>query len=340
MSVYNGEKYLEQAIESILDQTFRDFEFIIINDGSTDETSQILQRKQRSDARINIYDQENRGLIASLNKGCRLAKGKYIARMDADDISVPDRFENQVNHLENHPETGVLGTWIKIIDQGGAPQFSWRYPTDPSLVKWTLLFRDCVAHPSVMMRRQALLSLNFYRPEALHVEDYDLWARATTRTQIANLPQFLYIYRAWEGNICSRFSKLQQKNITGMIMPLMMECLLEHEVPHETLVALRQISMGAPIENRLQTKAVGKIIRDLHKAYLRKNTLTPVEGNRISKDAGERLYALASFASRSSMLQGLKLYMHALRLKPQLFSFQFMKKVMRRCASHSIEVAR
>jgi glycosyltransferase involved in cell wall biosynthesis len=340
MAVYNGENYLEEAVQSILDQTFRDFEFIIINDGSTDDTPQILQRKERSDFRISTYHQENRGLISSLNRGCRLSKGKYIARMDADDISLPDRFEKQANYLEEHPEIGVLGTWVKIIDEDGVQQSSWKYPSAPSLVEWTLLFRDCVAHPSVMMRREALLSLDFYRPEALHVEDYDLWARATTVTQIANLPQFLYIYRAWDGNICSRFSKIQQKNITGMIMPLMIERLLGHEVPHETLVALRQISMDSPIENRSQTKAVGKIIRDLRKAYLRKNALTPVEGKKISKDAGERLYALASFASKSSMLQGLKLYVYALGLQPQLFSLHFIKKFMRRRASHSIEVGR
>jgi hypothetical protein len=340
MSVYNGEKYLDQALQSVLDQTFRDFEFIIINDGSTDATSQILGRKARSDFRISIYNQKNRGLIASLNRGCHLAKGKYIARMDADDISAPDRFEKQVSHLENHPEIGVLGTWVRIIDKGGAPQFSWSYPTDPSLVKWTLLFRDCVVHPSVMMRRETISSLDFYRPEALHIEDYDLWARATPVTKIANLPEVLYIYRAWEGNICSRFSKTQENKITCIVMPLMMQRLLGHRVPHETLVALRQISMDAPLKARLQTKEVGKLIRDMHHAYLTKNTLSAAEARRVSKDAGERLYTLASFAFRFSICQGFRLYVHALRLNPQLFSLQFMKKVIKRFAHHPVQVPR
>src|SRR4030042_1971241 len=102
MSVYNGEKYLKEAVESILNQTFRDFEFIIINDGSTDGTGAILASYQQKDARIRIYNQENQGLIASLNRGCQLARGEYIARMDADDISLPQRLQRQLDYMEAH----------------------------------------------------------------------------------------------------------------------------------------------------------------------------------------------------------------------------------------------
>jgi hypothetical protein len=191
-----------------------------------------------------------------------------------------------------------------------------------------------------MMRRKTISPLDFYRPEALHIEDYDLWARAAPVTKIANLPEVLYIYRAWCGNICSRFSKTQEKKITRIIMPLMMQRLLGYNVPHDTLVALRQISMDAPLKDRFQTKKVGKLIRDIHHAYLKKTSLTAAQAKRVSKDAGKRLYTLASFASRSSIWQGLPLYVHAVRLNPQLFSLQFMKKLIRGLAHHPVKVPR
>ena len=109
MSVYDGERFLREAIDSILTQTFHDFEFIIVNDGSTDGSAAILDSYAKSDARLRVYDQANRGQCASDNRGCKLARGKYIARMDADDVSTPDRLEKQIAFLENHPKVGLLG---------------------------------------------------------------------------------------------------------------------------------------------------------------------------------------------------------------------------------------
>ena len=119
MPAYNAAEYLDEAIRSILNQTFRDFEFIIINDGSTDDSISILDKQQKLDSRIRVYHQENQGMIAALNRGCRLARGKYIARMDADDISLPGRLEKQLKYMERHPQIGILGTWIYSIDKNG-----------------------------------------------------------------------------------------------------------------------------------------------------------------------------------------------------------------------------
>ncbi|HAS7841575.1 TPA: glycosyltransferase family 2 protein, partial [Vibrio cholerae] len=133
MSVYNGEKYLGEAIDSILKQTFSDFEFIIINDGSTDKTLEIIKSYMKKDDRIVLVSRENKGLIVSLNEGLDLAKGQYIARMDADDISIKSRFEKQIEFLDSNPDIGVCGTWVEVFGENIKSK-KWKMPTqDPDL---------------------------------------------------------------------------------------------------------------------------------------------------------------------------------------------------------------
>jgi glycosyltransferase involved in cell wall biosynthesis len=212
MSVHNASAVVGQAIESILKQTFTDFEFIIVDDGSTDGSRKILRKYAEQDKRIKLYVQPQSGLIASLNKYCRLATGKYIARMDADDVSLPARLEKQTQFLEMHPKIGVLGTWIQDIDLQGKPIIEWPVPSEPAVVRWFLFFGNCVGHPSVMMRRDLFERLGYYRPEALHVEDYDLWIRAAEITGVANLPEVLVQYRVSANSVSGRNATLQEQN--------------------------------------------------------------------------------------------------------------------------------
>ncbi len=212
MPVYNSDGVVAEAVESILNQTFRDFEFIIVDDGSRDATPQILRRYASRDNRIKLYTQENCGLIATLNRYCRIAVGKYIARMDADDISLPTRFEKQFRFLERNPEIGVLGTWIQDLDEKRAPIIEWPVPADPVVVRWFLLFGNCIAHPSVMMRRDLMERLGYYRPDAIHVEDYDLWIRALEVTRLANLPEILVQYRMSAGSVSNQNLAIQKAN--------------------------------------------------------------------------------------------------------------------------------
>src|SRR5690242_12324875 len=136
MPVYNAALFLPESTASILNQTFRDFEFIIINDGSTDESASILAEYEKLDTRVCVYHQNNEGMIAALNCGCRLARGKYIARMDADDVSLPTRLETQFKYLEERPQIGILGTWTFIL-KGGTVAGTWCPPTAPKMLKWT-----------------------------------------------------------------------------------------------------------------------------------------------------------------------------------------------------------
>lgn len=193
MPVYNGEKHLKEAVESILNQTYSNFEFIIINDGSTDGTAEILERYRQRDYRIQVYGQSNHGLVMSLNRGLELAQGKYIARMDADDISLPERFAAQVSFMEKHPEIGICGTWVANIGKGSAK--SWTPPIDDATIRCQLLFNVPLVHPSVMMRRSLFSDLNLRYPDYAHGEDYALWAQASLCTKFANIPQVLFAYR-------------------------------------------------------------------------------------------------------------------------------------------------
>lgn len=214
MSVYNGEKYLFEAISSILNQSFQDFEFIIINDGSTDTTEKIIQTF--TDLRI-VYlpNPENKGLIFSLNRGLSLARGKFIARMDADDISHPYRLSEQTSYLQSHPNVIVLGTHhaeiqdkrIKVV---GAGEFNSDY------LKSILLFNPCFSHPTVMMRNIFDGSSLQYNTSFLHAEDYRLWTELSPQGDFYILNKALLRYRLHASQISNKHRQ-QQKNINSTI---------------------------------------------------------------------------------------------------------------------------
>lgn len=205
MPVYNAEEYVGLAIESILNQDFRKFEFIIIDDGSTDNSLNII--KTYIDPRIVLVRNEtNLKLVASLNKGLHIARGKYIARMDADDISLPARLGKQVEFMEEHPEVGVCGTWVELF---GGGEGRGCYSNDPGIAKGTLLFGCSVAHPSVMMSREILESGLSYSPSYPHAEDYALWVQIAKTHQISNLAEVLLKYRISSNQVSAKFAKEQ-----------------------------------------------------------------------------------------------------------------------------------
>lgn len=207
MSVYNGEKYLSKAIESILTQTYKSFEFIIINDGSTDKSPDILHYYQKQDNRIILISRENRGLIASLNEGIKQAKGKYIVRMDADDISLPTRLEEQVKFMENNSDIGISGSAVIVFGKN-TKTFVSNVLTHNKAIKSELLFSSAFAHPSVIMNRKMILKHNlFYDNDFLHAEDFELWTRMAKVTKMANISKPLLKYRIVENSISREANK-------------------------------------------------------------------------------------------------------------------------------------
>lgn len=195
LPTYNGEKHISQALDSILNQTFRDFELIVINDGSTDKTANILKKYSKDDARIRIISQTNKGLVASLNKGIEMAQGQYIARHDDDDASLPDRFERQVAFLDSHPDVVVVGSSMSVMNDAGTVLHNHAVLLNDPELRHELLVRSPFPHGSVMYRKSAVVAAGLYRAETWPAEDYDLWLRLSAEGKLANIDDCLYVYR-------------------------------------------------------------------------------------------------------------------------------------------------
>lgn len=189
LPVYNGAEYLRRAIDSLLGQSFTDFELIILNDGSTDSSQDIID--SYSDSRIVRVHHDNMGLHRTLNKGLSIAKGKYICRMDQDDIAAPDRLEMQISFLDSNPEVGLVGStsWLAEID--GEVKRIVSYAFSDYEIRWFLLFDNPMIHSSVMFRRAVIALSGGYEEDKIYnyAEDYDLWSRMAQHTRIHNIDQ-------------------------------------------------------------------------------------------------------------------------------------------------------
>ena len=203
MSVYNGEKYLKLAVESILNQSYSDFEFIIINDGSTDGSLNILKRFKEQDERIKIISRENKGLVYSLNEGVNLAQGEYIVRMDADDISEPNRFEKQLQYMQINNQV-VCGSYATIINSSGEKIGEMNYPPFAEKIKSFALLHNPFVHPSVMFKKDIFLKVGGYKRFFKYIEDYELWTRIVFKYKSGNIPERFLRYRVHNEQITKR----------------------------------------------------------------------------------------------------------------------------------------
>jgi glycosyltransferase involved in cell wall biosynthesis len=209
LPVYNGAKTIRRAVESILSQTYTNFEFIIINDGSADGTPGIVASFH--DERMKVLHQENRGLVASLNRGIKEAARKYIARMDADDFAMPNRLKKQVEFMENNPTIGVLGTAVKTVYSDGTERIR-RRPLDTASIRKNIVRICPFCHSSVMIRKEVFDRVGLYDSskdgsKTLLVEDFDLWVRILAAGyDLANLPDVLMTYYREPDSILRRRS--------------------------------------------------------------------------------------------------------------------------------------
>jgi glycosyltransferase involved in cell wall biosynthesis len=196
MAVHNGEQHLMTAIDSILQQSFTDFEFLIIDDASEDDSVAIINSYQ--DPRIKLISNDSQlNLAGSLNKGLGLARGQYLARMDADDISCVDRLALQVDYLDAHPDCGICGTWIRIFNDHDNRTKLVKFSDDFLYLKSYLLLGNIFAHPSVMLRLSLFQKFQLtYNEHFSRMQDYELWTRAIEYFPVTNLPQILLNYRA------------------------------------------------------------------------------------------------------------------------------------------------
>lgn len=201
MPVYNGERFLQEAIESILDQTFKDFEFLIINDGSTDQSEEIIRKYAQIDERINlIINTKNLGIAEATNVGIAHVRGEYIALMDQDDISMPERLEKQVVFLDTHPEICAVGGNTAVLDEDGRIHNRRPVLTSPVLIRWELLFCNQLRNPTVMMRREIFTKNRLRYENFSPLQDYRFWLKLNMQCWLANMPENLVTYRLHHDN--------------------------------------------------------------------------------------------------------------------------------------------
>lgn len=208
MPVYNGEAYLKEAIESILNQTYRNFEFLIINDGSTDRSEAIIS--SYNDSRICLINNpENLRLIATLNRGIDLAKGQYIVRMDADDISLPQRIEKQVGWMEANPDYGLIGSWFEDFD-GKSSSRIVKYSSDDTHIRIRHLYQTHIAHPTAVLRKSVIDEHNLrFNADFVHGEDYAFWVQLSAFCKLSNYPEMLVRKRDHPQNVSNQYAQIQ-----------------------------------------------------------------------------------------------------------------------------------
>lgn len=290
LPVYNGAEYIEDAIQSILWQTYNDFELIIINDGSYDASGSVIQNYK--DPRIRYYEQSNQGLAATLNRAVSLARGEYLARQDHDDISLPKRFEKQVAFLKSHPSHGLVGTWAAILEDVGEIKGVHRHPVENSVLKYELLFDNPFVHSSVMIRKTVFDKIGAYTTDKSRQppEDYELWSRVSREFDVANIPEILLIYReiptsmsrAGLNPFLDRVINLSAENIAWVI---------GRESPDQNIIDLVSFVHGA--SHRLSSKPhITEIMQVLNEAV---NKLCDKAGPKciiIKNKALKRLYSI------------------------------------------------
>jgi glycosyltransferase involved in cell wall biosynthesis len=217
MPNFNDARFLPQAIESILGQTFSDFEFIIVDDSSTDDSWDIIQAYAQKDSRIiALRNDRNLKICQTLNRGLALAKGEYIARMDSDDVSLPERFERQVKFMEDEKnnEVGVCGTNFFIINENGERTGKNDFPESNDLCRKTFWFRNPFGHNTVMIRKKCFNEAGDYREEYIYAEDLELWMRIGQKYKLYNIQERLVEFRSFGD---STFLTRQRKMIDSTI---------------------------------------------------------------------------------------------------------------------------
>ncbi len=294
MPVYNGGEFLREAIDSIIAQTFSDFEFLILDDGSSDGSIDII--RSYDDSRIRLETSgSNLGLPRILNKGLELARGEFIARMDCDDISLPTRFAEQLSFLLQNRDIDMLGTQGIHIDADGHPcrtEIAQLHPTEPGVIRWTIVFQCCFNHPTVMMRKSFLSKYGGYNPDFVLAEDYELWLRSVFTTKFSNLSNPLVKIRKHDKNVSKTSGETQ---LIGSYLAISntLSRIFGRKVSVETVRRLHYPSLMASNEEVIEvTDAIMQILAKCTDPF----NLSPRERKNIRSSAVDRLVTIATEA--------------------------------------------
>lgn len=291
LPVYNCPRYVGQAMESILAQTYRDFELVVIDDGSDDETPDIVRRY--TDPRVRVITQQNEGLARALNRGISLARGRYIGRQDQDDFSFPERLAKQVAFLDAHPKCALVGTWAEIWLEGMRTERVHAHPSESVDLKFELLLNNPFVHSSVMIRKAALDRIGMYStdPGRQPPEDYELWSRIAREFDVANLPEVLHMYREVPGSM----SRLGPSPFLDHLVTICAENIAWAARVEPTDAQVVNIAaLVHDADHRVQGRPDFGAMRDiLRRAATR---VAPGEGQRFARDAGRLVDALRNRA--------------------------------------------
>jgi glycosyltransferase involved in cell wall biosynthesis len=260
MPVFNGEKFLRQSIQSILDQSFVDFEFLIINDGSTDNTDFIVTGFKDDRIRY-ITNKTNQGLVNTLNMGIRLANGQFIARMDADDIAYPDRILKQYLYLKEKPEIDVLGCHIDLVDERGELIRERLYSVQHDHIKLDSLFFCPMPHPGVIFRKDKLMDNDlFYDVNQHYTEDFELWQRALSILTFANVNEKLLQYRVSPNQVSAVFAAQQEKETRNIRLNYLIKLNLTDQDKYKQDFFLEFIDGRLQIDDKVSPQLLFSII--------------------------------------------------------------------------------
>lgn len=272
LPVYNAEKYIGETIASVLAQSYTNWELIAIDDGSKDKSAEIIE--QCKDPRIRLYRQENSGMGATLNKAIAIAKGKYLARQDADDISLPERFERQVDFLEDMDNYAMVGTWAAIIDDNGRLTGRMhKHPEMSSQLRFELLFDNPFVHSSVMIRNEALAQTGMYDlSKNPLIQDYELWWRIAQKFQVGNIAETLVYYREVGSSMsrtANKFGEIVAQQSFENILSLFKragQVLTENELRHLKELCLVYHSCNSALVKQPREKDLINIARRIEAA--------------------------------------------------------------------------
>jgi len=296
MPVYPGNNFLSEAIESILNQTYRDFELLVICDAPSKSTLELLNECSNADPRVKIIINETRrGLVASRNQGCRLARGEFLNQMDSDDISDIHRFRGQVDFLDQHPDIGAVGTRSVYVNDSGKIIRQFRLPSSTAVIKWTLFFENILGQSTLMIRKELIEKLGYYDERYPMSEDYDLWCRALKVSKISIIPEVLLKYRKHEGNT----SWIEAEQIRTCASRINCRIIMENlgDLTDNDQELWKKYFNKVSLKKKEESDRLSAMLQNLYARYTSKETLTRNDKKEIAQDMGYR-YAMLAYISR------------------------------------------
>ncbi|MCJ7658159.1 MAG: glycosyltransferase family 2 protein [Anaerolineales bacterium] len=330
MPVYNTEKYVSQAIESILIQTYRDLELIIIDDASTDDSLKILRSYEKRDPRIRILTNDsNQGISRARNLGLQLARGEYIAVMDSDDISLPDRFEKQIDYLTANPHVGVVGTNYTLVHENGIAHRTSKLVESSSQIWWMMFFSSAVAHATAMMRRSIFIDKKIKYDERYSCAvDYDLFFQIMHDYPMANLPESLFLYRQHDQNI-SKTNQSEQQAYDAVITRSHTQGYLPFQLPENYGSAVKDFRK---IRSKRDAFSICRALTGIYRQAKKHHPgMTPEDKHFIRMDYSSKIFELWHY--QLTNLRVIPYLFYALSLNKKLRIqlgeelFKFLRKI-------------